>query len=100
MILAAGYGTRMRPLTLATPKPLLKVGGRTMLDQALDKLIAATGIKRAVVNTFYLAEQIEAHLKMRKDIEIVISRETELLDTGGGIKNALSSFRAASPSSR
>lgn len=91
MVLAAGLGTRMRPLTLRTPKPLLEVGGKAMLDHALDKL-AAVGIARAVVNTFYLPEQIEQHLADRKDIEIVISRETELLDTGGGIKNALHHF--------
>ncbi len=62
-----------------------------MLDHALDKL-AAAGIERAVVNVFHLASQIEEHLKSRRDIEIVISRETELLDTGGGIANALSYF--------
>lgn len=62
-----------------------------MLDHALDKLVAA-GIKRAVVNTFYLAEQIEEHLRARRDIEIMISRETELLDTGGGIAKALPYF--------
>ncbi len=55
MVLAAGLGTRMRPLTLEKPKPLLEVGGRTMLDHALDKLVAA-GNKRAVVNIFYLAD--------------------------------------------
>jgi MurNAc alpha-1-phosphate uridylyltransferase len=91
MILAAGLGLRMRPLTLETPKPLLKVGGRTMLDHAIDKLIA-TSITRVVVNCFHLADQIEAHLKSRNDIEIIISRETELLDTGGGIKHALRYF--------
>jgi MurNAc alpha-1-phosphate uridylyltransferase len=91
MVLAAGLGTRMHPLTLQKPKPLLEVGDRTMLDQALDKLVAI-GIRRAVVNTFYLAEQIEAHLARRYDLEIIISRETELLDTGGGIKNALHHF--------
>lgn len=91
MVLAAGLGMRMRPLTLSTPKPLLKVGGKALIDYALDKLVNA-GIKRAVVNTFYLAEQIEAHLAARKDIEIIISRENELLDTGGGIKNALHYF--------
>ena len=91
MILAAGRGVRMQPLTLTKPKPLLEIGGRTMLDLALDKLVTF-GIRHAVVNTFYLAEQIENHLKARKDIEIVISRETELLDTGGGIKNALAHF--------
>ncbi len=91
MILAAGLGTRMRPLTLQKPKPLFEVGGRTMLDHALDKVVVA-GIKRAVVNTYYLPEQIEDHLKNRRDIEIIISREMELLDTGGGIKNALHHF--------
>src|SRR5580693_7780672 len=79
MILAAGRGERMRPLSLQKPKPLLEVGGRAMLDHAIDKLVAA-GIKRAVVNTFYLAEQIEAHLASRRDIEIAVSRETELCD--------------------
>jgi len=91
MVLAAGLGTRMRPMTLTKPKPLQTVGGQTMLDQALDKLVEA-GIERAVVNTFYLAEQIEAHLSNRKDIEIIISREDELLDTGGGIAKVLHHF--------
>ncbi len=89
MVLAAGYGMRMRPLTLQTPKPLLEVGGRTMLDLALDKLRDA-GIQRAVVNAFYLGDQIERHLATRKDMDIIVLREDELLDTGGGIKNALS----------
>jgi MurNAc alpha-1-phosphate uridylyltransferase len=91
MVLAAGLGTRMRPLTLAKPKPLQIVGGKTMLDHALDKLVGA-GVERAVVNTHYLAEQIEAHLQSRKDIEIVISREPTLLDTGGGIAKILPLF--------
>lgn len=91
MVLAAGLGTRMRPMTLTTPKPLQKIGGRTMLDHALDKLVGI-GIKRAVVNTHYLADQIDAHLKSRRDIDIVISREDELLDTGGGIAKALPYF--------
>ncbi|MFA4994273.1 MAG: nucleotidyltransferase family protein [Bdellovibrionales bacterium] len=91
MVLAAGFGMRMRPLTLTTPKPLQIIGGRTMLDHALDKLIKI-GVKRVVINTFYLAEQIEAHVKSRRDIEIVISREEELLDTGGGIAKALPYF--------
>jgi N-acetyl-alpha-D-muramate 1-phosphate uridylyltransferase len=91
MVLAAGLGMRMRPLTLTRPKPLQVVGGKTMLDLALDKL-ADAGIKRAVVNAFYLAEQIEARLKLRRDIEIILSREEELLDTGGGIAKALPYF--------
>jgi MurNAc alpha-1-phosphate uridylyltransferase len=91
MVLAAGLGKRMQPLTLTKPKPLQLVGGKAMLDHALDRLVTV-GIKRAVVNTFYLPEQIEEHLKHRRDLEIIISRETELLDTGGGIKNALHYF--------
>jgi N-acetyl-alpha-D-muramate 1-phosphate uridylyltransferase len=91
MVLAAGLGTRMRPLTLNKPKPLFEVGGRTMLDHALDKVVAV-GMKRVVVNTYYLAEQIETHLARRQDIDIIISRETALLDTGGGIKNVLPYF--------
>ena len=91
MVLAAGLGTRMRPLTMHKPKPLQVVGGRTMLDHALDKLVAEE-VERAVVNTFYLADQIEAHVSNRHDIEIIISREDNLLDTGGGIKKALPYF--------
>lgn len=87
-VLAAGYGMRMRPLTLERPKPLLTVGGQTMLDQVLDRLVDA-GVKRAVVNAHYKAEQIEAHIKTRKKPELVLSQEDVLLDTGGGIKNAL-----------
>lgn len=91
MVLAAGLGKRMRPLTETKPKPLQTIAGRTMLDLALDKLVAA-GISRAVVNIFYLGEQIETHLASRKDIEIILSREEELLDTGGGIAKALPYF--------
>ena len=91
MVLAAGLGTRMRPLTLEKPKPLFEVGGRTMLDVALDRLLAF-GIRRAVVNAHYLADQIETHMAARKDMEIIISREDELLDTGGGVKKALPHF--------
>ena len=91
MVLAAGYGKRMLPLTLTRPKPLQLVAGRTMLDRVLDKL-SAVGVQRVVVNTFYLAEQIEQHLQTRKDLDIIISREDELLDTGGGIVKALPYF--------
>lgn len=91
MVLAAGQGMRMRPLTLTKPKPLFEVGGRTMLDLALDRLVSF-GMRRAVVNAHYLAEQIETHLAARKDIEIIISHEDELLDTGGGVKKALPYF--------
>ena len=85
MILAAGFGTRMKPLTQTTPKPLLQVGGRAMLDLALDHL-KESGIKKAIVNAHYLADQIEKHLESRTDMDILISREDPILDTGGAVK--------------
>ena len=89
MLLAAGLGTRMKPLTKTLPKPLIEVAGRTLLDRVLDKLVAQ-GVTRAVVNVHYLADKIEAHLKSRKDIEIIISDERDvLLETGGGVIKAL-----------
>jgi MurNAc alpha-1-phosphate uridylyltransferase len=89
MVLAAGLGTRMRPITLTTPKPLVEVGGRALLDRALDQLVRA-GVSRAIVNVHYLADQIEGHLGVRRDIDIIISDERAcLLDTGGGIAAAL-----------
>lgn len=88
MVFAAGLGTRMRPLTLHTPKPLLPVGGRSLLDRALDHLHKA-GVKRVVVNTHYLAEQVATHLAKRTDLNITLVHEETLLETGGGVKNAL-----------
>jgi MurNAc alpha-1-phosphate uridylyltransferase len=89
MVLAAGLGKRMRPITDTIPKPLVRIGGRTMLDHALDRLDAA-GIETAVVNVHHLAEQIEKHLAARERPRIVISDErAELLETGGGIAKAL-----------
>jgi MurNAc alpha-1-phosphate uridylyltransferase len=88
MVLAAGLGQRMRPLTLQKPKPLLEVGGRAMLDTVIDRL-AAFGVKKIVVNAHYLPEQIEAHVKTRHDCAIILSKEDALLDTGGGVKHAL-----------
>ena len=89
MVLAAGLGLRMRPLTLTRPKPLIEVGGRSMLDHALDRL-ATAGIGEAVVNAHHLAEQIEAHLQARQGAPRTrLSLETELLETGGGVKKAL-----------
>lgn len=88
MVLAAGLGLRMRPLTEHMPKALVKVDGRTMIDHALDWL-ADSGVGNAVVNSFYLAEMLEAHVGTRKKPLIHISREEVLLETGGGIKKAL-----------
>lgn len=92
MVLAAGLGARMRPLTDRVPKPLIRLGGQALLDHALDRL-QAVGIKRAVVNVHHLADQIEAHLKTRTAPEIVISDERdEILETGGGVLKALPLF--------
>lgn len=88
MVLAAGLGLRMRPLTLERPKPLIRVAGRTMLDYALDRL-ADAGVERAVVNTHYLGSMIEEHLAGRKTPEIILSPEPEALETGGGVRAAL-----------
>lgn len=88
MVLAAGLGTRMRPLTLSTPKPLIEVAGRTLLDWALDNL-ARAGVERAVVNLHHLGAQIEAHLKDRAQPHITFVAEDPLLETGGGVQNAL-----------
>jgi len=88
MILAAGFGTRMKPITDHIPKPLVPLAGRTLIDHAIDRLVAA-GVKRVVVNTHYKAEMIAAHLQQRHDIAIELSHEATLLDTGGGVKKAL-----------
>jgi MurNAc alpha-1-phosphate uridylyltransferase len=90
MVMAAGLGKRMRPLTATRPKPLVEVAGKTLLDHTLDKLKAA-GVRKAVVNVHYLADALEAHLKNRvKGIEIAVSNERDLLlETGGGLARAL-----------
>jgi MurNAc alpha-1-phosphate uridylyltransferase len=90
MVMAAGLGKRMRPLTATMPKPLVEVAGRTLIDHTLDRLRAA-GIGKAVVNVHYLPGALEAHLKNRvKGIEIAVSDERkQLLETGGGLKRAL-----------
>ncbi len=89
MILAAGLGTRMRPLTDHTPKPLLKVANKRIIDYGLNHLNAA-GVETAVVNKHYLPDQIEAWAKQISSPKIVISDETDqVLETGGGVKRAL-----------
>jgi MurNAc alpha-1-phosphate uridylyltransferase len=89
MVLAAGMGTRMRPLTDTMPKPLVKVAGKALLDHVLDRL-SDVGVERAVVNVHHFAEQIVAHVKGRTRPQITISDERGvLLDTGGGVVKAL-----------
>ncbi|MCV0425903.1 MAG: nucleotidyltransferase family protein [Roseibium sp.] len=89
MILAAGLGKRMRPLTATTPKPLIEVNGQALIDHGIDRLVAA-GVQTCVVNVHYLADLVEVHVRRRNDIEIVVSDERDqLLETGGGINKAL-----------
>lgn len=89
MVLAAGFGQRMRPLTLARPKPLVEVAGKPLIGYGFDRLRAA-GVETAVVNVHYLAGQIEAWAKRQSSPRIVISDErAEILDTGGGVARAL-----------
>lgn len=88
MVLAAGLGTRMRPLTLERPKPLVEVAGRTMIDHCLDKL-AEAGVARAVVNVHHFPDMVKQHLASRCRPGVAISDETgELLETGGGMLRA------------
>jgi MurNAc alpha-1-phosphate uridylyltransferase len=89
MIMAAGLGKRMRPLTATRPKPLLEVAGKALLDHVLDRLRAA-GVKKVVVNVHYLADAVEAHLATRDHgLDVVISDERKLLlETGGGLVHA------------
>ncbi len=89
MVLAAGLGTRMRPISDKMPKPLVKVAGKALLDHVLDRL-ADAGVETAVVNVHHFAEQIESHLAPRKKPRIVFSDERGvLLGTGGGVVKAL-----------
>ncbi|MFQ5766151.1 MAG: sugar phosphate nucleotidyltransferase, partial [Rhodospirillales bacterium] len=88
MVLAAGLGTRLKPITDTVPKPLIPIDGRALIDHALDRL-EATGVTEVAVNTHHLADQVEAHLKNRESPGITFSPEPELLDTGGGVAKAL-----------
>ena len=88
MVLAAGLGTRMRPLTDELPKPLITVAGKPLIDWTLDRF-AAAGVGRAIVNVHYRADQMEAHLNRRRRPQILVSDERGLLlETGGGLKKA------------
>ena len=92
MIMAAGLGTRMRPLTLDRPKPLVEVRGKALIDHAVDRLVQA-GVTMIVVNLHYQADKLKTHLLKRRDVEIRFSEEPDtLLGTGGGIVKALPHF--------
>jgi N-acetyl-alpha-D-muramate 1-phosphate uridylyltransferase len=89
IVLAAGLGTRMRPYSDETPKPLVEVSGKALIDYALDRL-AEAGVEQTVVNLHYMADALESHLARRKEPRIVFSDERkELLGTGGGVVKAL-----------
>jgi N-acetyl-alpha-D-muramate 1-phosphate uridylyltransferase len=88
MVLAAGLGTRMRPITDCLPKPLVEIEGRTLLDHAIDRL-GLVGVETIVVNTHYKAAMLAAHLDRRRRPHIEISHEKALLETGGGVLHAL-----------
>jgi len=88
MVLAAGRGTRLGGLTAHLPKPLIDIGDGTLIDRVLDRLVQA-GVRTATVNLFHHAALLEEHLATRTAPDIAFSRETELLETGGGVKRAL-----------
>ncbi len=97
MIMAAGLGTRMRPLTNDRPKPMVVVGGKPLIDHCIDRLVAA-GVNMIVVNVHYRAQMLIEHLKRRNDgTKIIISEETdELMGTGGGVVKAMPYFEGKS----
>ncbi len=88
MVLAAGYGTRLKPLTDRMPKPLIPVAGKPMIEYALDQL-RMYGIREVIINVSHLKDQLTAHLCAFNDLTIKISEEAEPLETGGGLKKAL-----------
>ena len=93
MILAAGLGTRMKPLTLETPKPLIKVGSKSLLERSIN-LLEKYGIEKIIINVHHLADQIEKFISnIKSNIKIDISNEKSLLlDTGGGVKKGTKTF--------
>ena len=88
MVLAAGLGTRLRPVTASLPKPLVEIAGKTLLDHAIDRLMTA-GVEEVVVNTHYKAAMVAAALLRRERPRIALLEEERLLDTGGGVAHAL-----------
>jgi N-acetyl-alpha-D-muramate 1-phosphate uridylyltransferase len=88
-ILAAGRGERMKPLTNTIPKPLAKINGKPIIDYTIEKLSALQNINKIIINSYYLAEVLESHLTSLNNPKIIISHETEKLETGGGLVNAI-----------
>ncbi|MCM0019045.1 MAG: nucleotidyltransferase family protein [Tagaea sp.] len=88
MVLAAGLGKRMRPLTDTLPKPMVQVAGRALVDRVIDRMVEA-GVGRVVANIHHHRATLENHLRARRDVPIVTVHEPELLETGGGVRNAL-----------
>lgn len=84
-IFAAGRGERMRPLTDTTPKPLIKIKNKSIIDYSIEKLDQIPDIKKIIINGFYLADQLEAHIKKLNNPKIIFSREVEKVETGGGL---------------
>lgn len=89
--MAAGFGSRLRPMTLTTPKPLVPVGGRPLLDYIIDHLKGA-GVRDIIMNAHYLYDQIVAYSRTRTDVDLRVSIEDEILNTGGGLQKALPLF--------
>ena len=99
-ILAAGFGTRLKPITNLLPKPMVEVNGRSLLWRTLDNL-CVYGTREVVVNAHYLPDLIEAHMgeymRLRTDMRIIVSKEEGILDTGGGVRHALAHFDEDEP---
>jgi N-acetyl-alpha-D-muramate 1-phosphate uridylyltransferase len=96
-IFAAGRGERMRPLTDSIPKPLVKINGKAIIDYAIEKLDAISDIKKIIINGFYLADQIEAHIRNLNNPKVIFSRENEKIETGGGLVFAGDKIDLSSP---
>lgn len=89
MVLAAGLGTRMRPITDTIPKPLVRIGGKPMIDYTLDSLVEA-GVEQAAINVHHFADQMEAHLQSYRGLDILVSDERDaLMNSGGGLAKGL-----------
>ena len=98
MILAAGLGTRMKPITLVKPKPLIKVGSKNLLERSIN-LLESHGVEQIIINVHHLADQIEKFISnFKSKVKITISDERNLLlDTGGGVKKGTIIFKKVSP---